>query len=39
MVSWEERYPFLASQQNQLLQKIHKMREEWDELWDLLPLL
>jgi hypothetical protein len=39
MVSWEERYPFLARQQNQLLWKIHKTWEEWDKLWDLLLLL
>jgi hypothetical protein len=39
MVSWKERYPFLARHRNQLLQKIHKTQEEWDKLWDLLLLL
>jgi hypothetical protein len=39
MVSWKERYPFLARHHNQLLQKIHKTQEEWDKLWDLLLLL
>jgi hypothetical protein len=39
MVSWQERYPFLARRRNQLLRKIHKTREEWDKLWDLLLLL
>jgi hypothetical protein len=39
MVFWQERYPFLARCHNQLLRQIHKTREEWDELWDLLLLL
>jgi hypothetical protein len=39
MVSWEEMYPFLAKRWNQLLRKLHKTREEWDKLWDLLLLL
>jgi hypothetical protein len=36
MVFWEEEFPQLASRQCKVLRKIKKMREEWDELWDLL---
>jgi hypothetical protein len=39
MVSWAEEFPQPASQQCKLLRKINKMREEWDKLWDSLPLL
>jgi hypothetical protein len=39
MVFWEEEFPQLVSRRHKLLRKINKMREEWDELWDLLLLL
>jgi hypothetical protein len=39
MVSWAEEFPQLASQWCKFLQKINKTKEEWDELWDLLPPL